>query len=123
MTNSGIIPVALTFEAKVLSQADGNLVLTDLDPAQIQIKLHQTSARVEPHSSRTFDYDIKCDRCAVVLFASVTPIQKIKADPDTPTMKVVMHFGESIYVCDKAKGCRTSFLDAWKLSENKPSAQ
>jgi hypothetical protein len=120
VSNGSLSPIAVTLEAKTLTMgSDGHLTLSDLDPAVVKVKLHETSARLAAKSSRTFDYDIKCNRCAVVISAAAAPIQKLKVDGDAMGARVVLRYGMTNFVCPSVKGCRESFLREWGKSDSK----
>jgi hypothetical protein len=119
VTNGGITPVAVTLDARALTFVDGKMVITPLGK-DIQVKLHETSARLEPNSAHIFDYDLKClQHCAVVIVATVTPIlPKPKTADDGEVhagVKINYAFAETVYVCPKVKGCREGFKEMWNI--------
>lgn len=117
VTNDGVVPVAVTLDSRTVGVVAGKIAVLPLSK-DVTVKLHELSARIEPHSAHTFDYDIRCGRCATMLVATVAPIErKIKAVEDGEVhagIHVNVAFAEVIYVCEakvKAKECRASFTD------------
>ena len=57
ISNGGLIPLAVTVQAKSFSVAGGKQLIRPLDA---DVKLSETSARISPHDKHDFDFNIKC---------------------------------------------------------------
>ena len=112
ITNGSARPVAVTLSARTLGVVDGKLTVLTLAEG-VKVKLHETSARIEPLSSHSFDYDIACKRCVTMVIASVTPIEKVNEDASVG-MHISLNEATVAYVCEHAKNCRESFKDIFE---------
>lgn len=105
VSNNALVPQAVVVEAMSFSVVAGQTKYRALDPG-VDVKLSETSARLGPKSTRTFDYTITCQSlpCAVTLWSTLTGLHS----PDG--MKLAIHLPHVIYLCEKAKNCRASVL-------------
>jgi len=120
ITNGSTTPVAVTWDARALGFVDGKSTVLPLGK-DVTVKIHPSSARVEPNQAYAWDYDVKCTYCAVILVASVSPIEKkVKATDEGDVhagLVVRTGVGEVVYVCPKLKesgvSCRDHFKNMW----------
>jgi hypothetical protein len=105
LTNNGVVPLAVSIEAKSFSIVGGQQVLRDLDPT-VHLTLSETSARVGPLAVHSFDYKLRCDQlpCAVALQVAMT------LGHTESGVQVRGILPEIIYSCEREKNCRKNIL-------------
>ena|ERR1700733_10184703 len=109
LANNGFTPMAVSLEIKSLKVVDGKMTLSDLD-AGTHIKLSEWSARIPAKQIHSFGVDAKCDTlpCAFVVFTSMA------AGHTNEGVAVTAHLGTTMYLCQKQRGCRASFIKQMK---------
>jgi hypothetical protein len=107
LTNNGVVPLAVSIEAKSFSIVGGQQVLRDLDPTA-HLTLSETSVRIGPLGVHSFDYKLRCDQlpCAVALQVAMT------LGHTSEGVQVRGILPEIVYSCLKAKNCRRDTLKA-----------
>lgn len=106
ITNNSLIPMVVSVEPRKLSFTDTTANFTALDPNVVEIKLSETSARLSPRETHSFDYKVKCLKtpCAVTFQAGMI----IGHTKDGMAVKLIL--SSNLYICEKEKGCRMSIL-------------
>jgi hypothetical protein len=121
LQNDGLIPVVATLSAQTLGlTSEGKAAPLPLSK-DVTVNLHDLSGKIEPGTSRTFDYDIRCARCVVMVIATITPIEKHEKATDdgevTAGMRIRTALATVAYVCPRLKEngvtCRDSFASIW----------
>lgn len=113
LTNNTFVPEAATVEAlSFTADEHGTAAYRALDPG-VTVQLSETSARLGPKASHTFQYRVTCAAmpCAVVLFSTLTGLQTVEG------IKLNIHLPHSVYVCEKAKACRANMRRAWGVAD------
>jgi hypothetical protein len=110
ITNNAVIPMAATIEAFQFSLDSKGQHFRSLDTAHVS--LSDTSARLGPRETREINYKIRCDAvpCEVAILTTMV-LGNTKNSSGTGTIQVRLALQETIYSCEKSKGCRRSILD------------
>jgi len=104
LTNDGFAPLAVTLEPMSLTFVDGKPVVSDLAPTA-RVKLSEYSASIGVKQIRTFMVNASCDDdCAFIVFATMM------TGHTNTGVAIATHVGSTFYACQRAKGCRASFL-------------
>lgn len=105
--NNSVQPMTVTIEPHMFAfGADGKATMTPIDPAVVEVKLAETSARLSPQETHAFEYRVKCLKTpCMVTFLSGMVIGHTKEG-----MAVRLVLNSSLYVCDREKGCRAGLI-------------
>ena len=98
VTNSGVTPLVAVVEIR-------GLKLAPLSP-NVHVELSQMSAKIGAKQSYNFWYRITCDVTPCVVTFNVA-LSGVHTDTG---IAIVIHIPSSVYLCQKAKGCRASIL-------------
>jgi hypothetical protein len=106
VTNNGVQPMLTVVEAHSFKlTSKGGAIYLPLDERNVVVKLNETSAKIGPRQNHTFSYQVECLQtpCLVALLPRmITGLHTAEG------MQVGIIIPHSIYLCDKAKGCRAS---------------
>lgn len=104
VSNASIQPMSVVVEPRSFTlESTGQPTYKPLDATTI-LKLSEASARIAPKGQHTFGYEVHCEKfpCALTLY-SATVVGH--TDEGVAVKAWVPH---TVYVCEKAKGCRDS---------------
>lgn len=105
VTNDGTIPMAAIVEpwSFSLNPATGRSMFRKLD-STVQVSLSETSARIGPKDSHTFDYDMKCASYPCLVTFRVGAI--VGHTAEGLAIRVVLP--SVVYQCQREKNCRAN---------------
>lgn len=106
VTNNGVTPLITTVEAVSFRlTAEGRSVYGPLDATKVTVKLLEASAKIGARQNHVFAYEVQCLQtpCTVAL------LPRMVTGPRTAEgLQLGIIIPHSVYLCDKAKGCRAS---------------
>ena len=112
LENNTLLPLAVTIEAYNFSVDKTGKHMRKLD-STTHIQLSETSMRMGPKETREISYRLKCDvlPCEVSILSGMV-VGHTQGDKDHPVMQVRLILDHTIYLCAKAKGCRSGIISA-----------
>jgi len=103
VTNNSLYPTVVTIQPMSFSLGENrSQQLSEL--TGVDLKLSEMSVRLGPQESRELFYDARCttsDHCHFAIFANFFDGRKLDSG-----VTVAIHLPYSVYVCQKAKGCK-----------------
>jgi hypothetical protein len=103
VTNNGVVPMVTTVEASLFRLTpEGKSVYVPLD-GTVQVKLAETSAKVGPRQTHAFSYEVQCFQTPCLVAFLPRMVTGLHTSEGIQVGIIIPH---SVYLCDKAKGCR-----------------
>lgn len=117
VTNNGVTPLITTVEAVSFRlTAEGKSVYGPLDATKVTVKLAESSAKIGARQNHVFAYEVQCFQtpCTVALLPRM--VTGVRTAEGLQLGIIIPH---SVYLCDKAKGCRASVRKAAGIPDGK----
>jgi len=103
VTNAGIQPLNVTLEIQSLTFTSARPIFGPLTPG-IDVRLSETSFRIPPKASHEVYFEIRCVDCGVAIASRAVVGRTLDG------IQVALSIPETIYLCQKVKGCRDRLL-------------
>jgi hypothetical protein len=117
VTNNGVVPMVTTVEAvQFRLTPDGKSVFSPIDSSKESVKVLESSFKVGPRQTHTVAYEVQCFvvPCTVAFLPRmVTGVRT------TEGLQLGIIIPHSVYLCEKAKGCRASIRRSSGIPEGK----